>query len=149
MLKLFASPKGRIRRRHYWLAKLAVVAGIFVLMFVLPNFLSPSPPSATVPGESLSELMARNERLGEAQGHSPLGAITTLLSLALLYSSVVLDVKRSHDRNRSGLFVLLELLPIIGWVWVFVELGLLDGTPGPNRFGPSPKGLGPPAEAVV
>lgn len=34
--------------------------------------------------------------------------------------------------------MLLLLLPIIGWIWLFV-LFVLEGTPGPNRFGPDPK----------
>jgi uncharacterized membrane protein YhaH (DUF805 family) len=37
---------------------------------------------------------------------------------------------------------LITFVPIIGGLWTFVECGCLDGTPGSNRFGPSPKGFG-------
>jgi uncharacterized membrane protein YhaH (DUF805 family) len=34
--------------------------------------------------------------------------------------------------------VLIVLIPIIGAIWILIELGFLVGTPGPNRFGPLP-----------
>lgn len=37
---------------------------------------------------------------------------------------------------------ILSLVLLGGAVWLTVTLGLLDGTPGPNRYGPSPKGIG-------
>jgi uncharacterized membrane protein YhaH (DUF805 family) len=48
-------------------------------------------------------------------------------------------VKRCHDRNRSGWFLLIGWLPIMN-LWLFIELGFLAGTVGPNRFGlPEPR----------
>jgi uncharacterized membrane protein YhaH (DUF805 family) len=42
-------------------------------------------------------------------------------------------------------WVLIALIPFVGWFWVLIECGFVDGTMGPNRFGPSPKGItGPP-----
>jgi Protein of unknown function (DUF805) len=41
----------------------------------------------------------------------------------------------SHS-DKSGWWVLIVLIPIIGAIWLLIELGLLKGTPGPNRFGP-------------
>ena len=46
--------------------------------------------------------------------------------------------KRWHDRNKSAWWILIELIPIIGPIWAFVELGFCKGTDGPNRFGPDP-----------
>jgi uncharacterized membrane protein YhaH (DUF805 family) len=46
--------------------------------------------------------------------------------------------KRCHDRDRSGWFQLISLIPLIGSIWLLVEVGFLRGTPGPNRFGPDP-----------
>jgi uncharacterized membrane protein YhaH (DUF805 family) len=66
------------------------------------------------------------------------GAISGLVSLVLLVPSLAGGVKRAHDRDRSGWFLLLWLLPIIGWIWLFVVLGFLRGTDGPNRFGRDP-----------
>jgi uncharacterized membrane protein YhaH (DUF805 family) len=46
--------------------------------------------------------------------------------------------KRCHDRNRSGWFQLISLVPIVGALWLLFDLGILRGTDGPNRFGPAP-----------
>ena len=36
---------------------------------------------------------------------------------------------------------LIGAIPVIGLIWIIIECSFLDGTPGPNRFGESPKGL--------
>jgi uncharacterized membrane protein YhaH (DUF805 family) len=81
------------------------------------------------------------------------GLIGCLLWLALLWPSLAVSVKRCHDRNKSGLWLILMYLAcftVIGALWPLIELGFLDGTPGPNKFGPSPKGLGAePAAAAA
>jgi uncharacterized membrane protein YhaH (DUF805 family) len=43
----------------------------------------------------------------------------------------------------------LASLTIVGALWPLIELGFLDGTQGPNKFGPSPKGIGAPAAAAA
>ena len=48
------------------------------------------------------------------------------------------SVKRWHDRDRSGWWVLLNLLPVIGWLWALVDNGFVRGTRGPNRYGADP-----------
>jgi hypothetical protein len=48
---------------------------------------------------------------------------------------VIVYIKRFHDRDKSGWWVLIWLIPIIGAIWLLIELGFLKGTPGPNRFG--------------
>ncbi len=61
--------------------------------------------------------------------------------VALLFAIPVwrLALRRAHDRNHSGLYViLLSALPIIGAGWLLLELGFLPGTRGRNRFGPEP-----------
>jgi uncharacterized membrane protein YhaH (DUF805 family) len=54
------------------------------------------------------------------------------LYLALMFA---VSVRRLHDRNKSGWWVLLYFVPVIGQIWLFLELGVLAGTPGPNRYG--------------
>ena len=49
--------------------------------------------------------------------------------------SSFVHIKRFHDRDKSGWWVLIGLIPIIGAIWLLIELGFLKGTPGPNRFG--------------
>ena len=53
-----------------------------------------------------------------------------------LWSHFVINVKRWHDRDKSGWWVLIGLIPLIGAIWALVELGFLKGTYGKNRFGP-------------
>ena len=64
-------------------------------------------------------------------------ALQTLVGLAFLIPGVAISVRRYHDRDKSGWWLLLVLIPVIGWIWLLVELGFLAGTPGPNRFGPA------------
>ena len=47
-------------------------------------------------------------------------------------------IKRFHDRDKSGWWVLLNLVPVIGWLWALIDNGFLRGTDGPNRFGENP-----------
>jgi len=61
-----------------------------------------------------------------------------LLSLGLLYPSICIYTKRWHDRNRSGWWSLILLVPVVGLLWALIERGLLRGTAGANRFGPDP-----------
>jgi uncharacterized membrane protein YhaH (DUF805 family) len=58
-----------------------------------------------------------------------------LLAPPLIWISVAVQVKRWHDRDKSGWWFLMNFVPIIGWLWVLIECGFLRGTPGPNRFG--------------
>ena len=51
---------------------------------------------------------------------------------------LALAVKRWHDRDKSGWWVLINLIPLIGWIWSFVEVGCLRGTVGPNQYGADP-----------
>ncbi|TGR16409.1 DUF805 domain-containing protein, partial [Mesorhizobium sp. M8A.F.Ca.ET.197.01.1.1] len=46
--------------------------------------------------------------------------------------------KRWHDRNKSGWWTLIGLIPIIGGIWLLIELGILEGTRGANQYGPDP-----------
>ena len=57
------------------------------------------------------------------------------INLLLLWPTVAVSIKRWHDRGKSGWWVLLALVPWVGWLWVLIENGLLCGDKGPNRFG--------------
>jgi len=50
---------------------------------------------------------------------------------------VAIYVKRLHDRNHSGWFALLLLVPLVN-LWPAIEIMFLRGTRGPNRFGADP-----------
>ena len=61
-------------------------------------------------------------------------ALAIIVALALLYPSVCIAVKRWHDRGKSGWWVLIALIPLIGPIWTLVECGFLPGTPGSNEY---------------
>jgi len=60
-----------------------------------------------------------------------------LVDLLLFWPTLVISVKRWHDRGKSGWWVLVALVPVIGWLWVLFENGLLRGDGGANRYGPA------------
>ena len=57
--------------------------------------------------------------------------LSTLYSLAVLIPSIAVGVRRMHDVNKSGWFI---LIPIYNLILFFT-----DGTQGPNQYGPDPK----------
>ncbi|KHT64887.1 inner membrane protein [Photobacterium gaetbulicola] len=109
--------QGRMRRRDYW------VYSIPVLLVSLPVFLYSTPENA---------------------GNPLLNILSIVVLVFVFWASVALNVKRLHDRNKSAWWIILTFMPLIGPIFVIVELGILDGTPGPNQYGADPKGRGAP-----
>ncbi len=66
-----------------------------------------------------------------------LGVFSPLFSLAIFLPGLCVAVRRLHDRDMSGWWVLLNLIPGIGFIILLVIL-IAPGTDGPNRFGPDP-----------
>jgi uncharacterized membrane protein YhaH (DUF805 family) len=61
-----------------------------------------------------------------------------VISIAIIYLALVglaLTIRRLHDIDRSGWWVLIGLVPFVGGI-VLLVFSLLEGTPGPNRFQP-------------
>jgi uncharacterized membrane protein YhaH (DUF805 family) len=63
-----------------------------------------------------------------------LGICVFLLSLI----AIIVQVKRWHDRDKSGWWVLINFIPLVGPLWTLIECGFIKGTTGENRFGPDP-----------
>ena len=63
-----------------------------------------------------------------------------LVIIALFLCLISLWVRRLHDTNKSGFWILAAFIPIIGPLFLLVVLYFLDGTQGENDYGPSPKG---------
>lgn len=63
---------------------------------------------------------------------------TALYSLAVLVPGIAVAIRRLHDTGRSGWWLLIAFVPIIGAIVVLV-LMVLDGTPGENQYGKNPK----------
>ncbi|MBI1220515.1 MAG: DUF805 domain-containing protein [Rhodobacteraceae bacterium] len=60
--------------------------------------------------------------------------IGSVVSLALLLPNLAVAARRMHDIDRSGWWLLIVFIPIIGWL-VLLYWYIKEGTQGPNRFG--------------
>ena len=126
---LFLSYSGRIGRLTYWVSLLvlgAIQLGAIYLL-LLPTL------------GDLAHLAPHSQALNQAilmRVLLPCGIIAVLF----LYPTYAVTTKRWHDRDKSGWWSLIALIPIIGSIWLLVELGFLKGTPGPNAYGPDPVG---------
>jgi uncharacterized membrane protein YhaH (DUF805 family) len=133
---LFTDLDGRINRKPYWIGAVVLLVTGIVLQLV----------GYGAGGETLA----------------------IMLGLLLLYPSFALNVKRAHDRNRPtwliavffAMLIAVNVLQLLGlaqspegpsnlylaiavpWIlfalYLFVELGCLQGTAGENRYGPDP-----------
>ena len=63
-----------------------------------------------------------------------IGLISTLTGVGLLLPSLAVKVRRLHDIDRSGWWMLIMLVPVGGLI-ILIVFACLRGTPGPNRFG--------------
>lgn len=111
------SLNGRIPRSAYW------------LKYVLPYLVLYSIAVYLDMQELQAQMQANPEAIPES-----FGTYSLIFSLALLYPSIAVGVKRCHDRNRSGWFLLLSIIPLVN-LWVLIELGFLRGTSGSNNYG--------------
>ena len=107
--KLLFSFEGRVNRQPYWMFVLAVIAVSFVLVGI-----------SMVIGEKVGMILL------------------VLFQIIVLWSTLAIQVKRWHDRDKSAWWLLMNFVPLIGAIWVFVECGCLRGTEGQNQYGPDP-----------
>ena len=79
--------------------------------------------------------------LGIIDGGIGSGSILSgIYPLAVLIPSIAVSVRRLHDTNHSGWWLLINLLPLIGTIILVVFL-VRDSQPGKNQYGPNPKGM--------
>ncbi len=76
--------------------------------------------------------------MGSLTAESGLGMLGIIYSLAVLVPSLAVTVRRLHDTDRTGWWLLIGLIPIIGAI-VLLVFTLLDSTPGDNKYGANPK----------
>ena len=117
LLQTLLSFQGRINRKKYWLMHLLLlvifffgVVGVLGLMFSTED-------------ESLRYML-------------PIPIL--IFFIFWWWAGWALQRKRWQDRGKPGWWSFINLIPLIGWLWAFIELGCLRGTEGPNRFGPDP-----------
>lgn len=111
-LSLLFSLEGRIGRGQYWLGYLVLVAVAFVAWLAV--FLG-------LDNENIVLLL-----------------VPIVLAPVSLWMSICIMGKRYHDRGKSAWWILICLIPIVGAIWQFIELGLLRGDEGTNEYGPDP-----------
>lgn len=103
---------GRARRKEYW-------------MFILVNSV-------------LIMVLGIVDKILGWEGSSGEGILTAIYSVLVLIPSWAVLFRRLHDTDRSAWWLLLLLIPIIGWLIILI-FNCQSGTPGENRFGQDPK----------
>ena len=119
---LFFSLEGRINRAKFWIGLII----LFVLQWIVMI------AAGTVLGVNL--MMADPTQPMPASA----GVAMLVILLLFLWPSICVYAKRWHDRDKSGWWTLIVLVPVAGAIWILVECGCLRGTRGDNRFGPDP-----------
>jgi uncharacterized membrane protein YhaH (DUF805 family) len=79
--------------------------------------------------------------LGTMSEDTNVGVIGSIASLALLLPSIAVAIRRLHDTSRSGWWILIGLIPIVGWIILIVFY--CQDSHGDNEHGPSPKTVAP------
>lgn len=113
-LKKYADFSGRARRKEYW-------------FFALFNFLI------------TLALIFVDVSIGGLSPEAGLGMFSGLYSLGVLIPSIAVTVRRLHDSDKTGWWILIGLIPLIGAIVMLVFM-VIDGTPGNNSYGSDPKG---------
>lgn len=106
--KLLFSKEGRVNRQTYW-----ILMAVFILGTLITSYIDISNTGSQ-------------------------GATYFIFIMIIFIPSLVIQVKRWHDRDKSGFWMLISIIPIIGAIWALVENGFLAGTDGNNRFGANP-----------
>ncbi len=114
LLRNYATFSGRARRKEYWYFTLGNAIAALVLTMV--------------------DLGA-----GTFNEELEIGLFSGLYLFAVLIPSIAVSVRRLHDTGRSGWWLLIGLIPLVG-VLVIFYFTVLDSEPGANQYGPNPKG---------
>ena len=112
-LKKYADFSGRARRREYW----------FYILFYLIIMIV---------------LMICDGFIGTTMQGAGIGILTGIYALAVLIPTLAVTVRRLHDTGRSGWWIFIQLVPIVG-VFILLYFLVSDSNPGTNAYGPSPK----------
>jgi uncharacterized membrane protein YhaH (DUF805 family) len=154
--------KGRFNRARYWLFILLYTLSLVVLLALGGSVIFATTAGAGVGGMAVSSAL--------------FVIVLILFILFAVVASIAVSVKRLHDRNKSGWWLmvfffapallsgiaeatnpspvemsgtglLVGLFSLVIAIWAFVELGVLRGTIGDNKYGPDP--VASPAETAA
>jgi len=124
LMWLLFSFQGRATRAQYWGASILGYVGLGVYI------------SLAIPLLAILE-------------NALLDVIILIPILVWFWMMLAVQIKRWHDRGKSSGWVLISVLPYIGAIWKFIELGCLSGTLGQNDYGPDPRaGAGQPTPRI-
>ena len=113
-LTKYAVVSGRSRRKEYW---------FFVLFNIIASII----------------LGAVDGMTGSFNPETGMGTLGTLYALAVFLPSLAVSVRRLHDTGRTGWWLLIGLVPVIGAIVLLIFM-VQDSKPGENEYGANPKG---------
>jgi uncharacterized membrane protein YhaH (DUF805 family) len=113
VIKKYAEFSGRARRKEFWMFALFNVI-ISIILSIIDNI------------------------IGTTFGSANQGVLSSIYSLAVLLPSIGVGIRRMHDTNRSGWWILITLVPCIGWI-IYIVFAAQEGVAGDNQYGPDPK----------
>ncbi|WP_166041208.1 DUF805 domain-containing protein [Sphingosinicella sp. YJ22] len=161
-LRRYADFNGRSRRKEYWMWTLfnLIVGGILgaILMGMIFSATARVAERGGVESYEYSDYDSSDSGFSYESGSSTnvdptmfmeefstggwiLIGLLCLWWLFTLIPNLAVTIRRLHDQDKSGWMILLAFIPLVGGIILLVFM-LLDGTRGPNRFGPDPKGPG-------
>ncbi|RKX66503.1 DUF805 domain-containing protein [candidate division TA06 bacterium] len=112
VLRQYADFSGRASRREYWMFVLINTIILIILEFI-------------------------DFKMGTLSNGIEVGFLSGIYSLAVFIPSLAVSIRRLHDVGKSGWFLLISLIPVIGSIWLLI-LYIKDSAPGNNVFGPNP-----------
>jgi uncharacterized membrane protein YhaH (DUF805 family) len=112
VMKKYAVFSGRARRQEYW-------------MFVLSNVI-------------IVLFLSIIDGIAGSDSESSRNTLTTLYGLTVLLPGLAVSVRRVHDTGRSGWWMLIGLIPIIGAIVLLIFI-IQDSQLMDNQYGPNPK----------
>lgn len=122
-METFVSYSGRIGRQTWWIA--GIIVGI------LQGIVSVLVSGVLNGMETINSLGSANIPI------LVIAVCVFVVWFALIWAAFAIYAKRWHDRGKSGWWSLIAVIPLVGALWMLVELGFLKGDEGPNRFGPA------------
>jgi len=116
--EILFSFNGRINRSTCWTCTLS----LFIIQFIVYGFF----------------LMIARVSSSDLFSFGVSSFLLSFISLLFVWPGLALSVKRCHDRDKSGWFHLVSLVPFVG-IWYIVEIFFLKGSAGINQYGEEPE----------
>ena len=119
VLKKYAVFDGRAQRAEYW---------YFCLFNIIISLI------LSILGKAIGVF---NVTIGTTGNETNI--LSIIYSLAVLIPGLAVSVRRLHDVGKSGWMMLINFIPLVGWIWYLI-LVIKDSAPGENEYGSNPKG---------